>query len=419
MIRPLAPIIAASLLMASGPRTIADTVTKTNGQKLTGDIVAESEKDVTLQTNLGELLVRTKIARADIAAIQKDAAAQSRYCRIPIHGTIGPDVRADWLARALEQAAGFKANYIVLDIDSPGGSVAEMAKILDLLSKQEKVHTVAHVHRAMSAAAMIAMACRTIVVDSGASIGAAVPWRAGPDGTPRDVEAKFLSSFRALCRANAEMHRHEPLLAQGMMDMDLVLTVVAEADGRPRVVEGRPKGTPGTPLKKAGEILCLSASEARTCGLAAGFAEDAKGLQRVLGTKDWAPVGESVWAFMESRPAAARADEERQQQAQAAEDRREKLAGLLKKADARIEELKKQKDEAGKRVAAVPLECQGELNRIDPRLPAAQQDAKNREIRQRYETAYAEAQNALRRADAELQELQRLKSEAVTRLRDQ
>jgi membrane-bound serine protease (ClpP class) len=392
---------------------------KKNGERLTGDVVTESEKDVTLQTSVGELLVRTRISRGEIASVEKDVLAQNRYCLIPIHGEIGTDVRADWVAKALAQAAGFKANYLVFDIDSPGGSVAEMVKIMEVISKAERAHTVAYVHRAMSAAAMISMCCRTIVVDSRASIGAAVPWRIGPDGTPRDVEAKFMSSYRALCKSAAEVHRHAPLIAQGMMDLDLVLSITRDEDGQVRVLEGAPpKGSNRVALKKAGEILCLSASEARACGLAAGVAEDARGLQRVLGAEDWMPVGESVWAYLQSRPAAAKADQERQEQAQFEEDRRARLAELLTKADARIEELKKLKDTAAKRVAAIPLECQGELNRIDARLSGAQQDAKNLEIRKKYETMYAEQQNALRRTDAELQELERLKKEAAARARE-
>jgi membrane-bound serine protease (ClpP class) len=410
MSRTFVPIILAAAI-AFPPLAAADTVTKTNGQKLTGVIVAESETELTLQTSIGELVVRTRIARDQIASFQKEAVAQNRYCRIPLHGEVGADIKAEWVAKAFAQAAGFNANYIILDIDSPGGSIAEMAKIMDFLSKQEKVHTVAHVHRAMSAAAMIALTCRTIVLDSHATIGAAVPWRVGPDGLPRDVEAKFLASYRALCKSAAEARRHSPLLAQGMMDMDLVLSIARDADGNPRVVEGTPRG-PSTPLKKKGEILCLSSGEARASGLAAGIVEDARSLQRLLGAKDWAPVGESVWAYMQSRPAAARADKERLMQTQQAAERKERLAEALAKTGARMEELLKIKEEAARRVAALPVEFQAELKRIDPRLTPTQHDARNLEIRKHYETAYAEAHNTLARADAELQEIQRFRENA-------
>ena len=61
----------AAVLGAAAAVSRADTVVKTSGQTLTGLVVAESAADVTLQTNVGELVVRTKIARAEIAAIRK------------------------------------------------------------------------------------------------------------------------------------------------------------------------------------------------------------------------------------------------------------------------------------------------------------------------------------------------------------
>ncbi len=413
--RMIAGIVAGiSLLLAAHP-AFGDTILKTNGQRLTGLVTEQTATEITLQTNVGALVVRTQIPLKDIASIQRDAVAENRYCRIPIHGIIGESVKAEWVAKALEQAEGFGANYVVLDIDSPGGHVDDMAKIIDLLEKQTKFTMVAHIKKAMSASAIIALTCRKIVMQPQASIGAAVPWKFGPDGTPNDVEAKFLSAYRAVAKGAAEYGHHDPLLAEGMMDMDLVLSAIHQ-DNMVAVVEGQPEE--GRVLKKAKQIMCLSTLEAEGCGLAAGSCANPRDLQKILKVADWSPVGDSVWAYMLSQPELEKVNEDRSAAEQNATLDRDKADETLKEVDARIALLTQQKEDAAKRAASLAQEYQGELNKIDPHLSAADHDTKTLALRTQYESAYAEAQNALGKADSELQDLQKLRTALAAKLRD-
>lgn len=408
--------LASSLALLSvlTAPALADTITKTNGETLSGLVVAETNDVVTLQTNFGGIVLQQKIAKKDISSIHKDAIAQNRYCLIPIHGEIGPDVKAKWIAKALDQAAAFNANYIVFDIDSPGGEVYEMKDILEVLSKQSRFQTIAYVRRAMSAAAIIALSCRTIVVEPRAGIGAAVPWQIGPKGTPEDVEAKFLSAFRALAKSTAEFGHHSPLLAQGMMDMNLVLSITHEKT--PEIVEG--DADDSTPLKKKGEILCLSATDAIRCGLAADTVTSINDLQRTLSLKDWSPVGQSVWSFMESRPAADKADQEKQTQTLVAASQKQQLEKALEALDARIKVVSQAKEDAENRLSSIPKDCQAELDKSTTNLTLEQREAKRIEINGRYEALFHEAQNTFGRADMELQDLNRVRTNILAKLND-
>ncbi len=408
-------------ILAAAALCRADTVIKKSGQTLTGLIIAESDNDITIQNNVGELVVRTKVARNDIAEIHKDAVAEHRYCRIPIHGEIGKDVKVDWLAKAFAQAIGFDANYVVLDIDSPGGDIQEMAKIMELISKQDKVKVVAHVHKAMSAAAMIAMTCPTIIVDGRASIGAAVPWKVGPDGTPMEVEAKFISAYRALCKSAAEYAHHSPLLAQGMIDMNLAL-MISKREGGVEIIEGEiaPASDPRAKvLKKKGEIMCLSSAEAIESGLAVGTAEWPKDLQKILGVNDWAPVGESVWAYMEARPVAEKVNHERAQEAQAALAAKSRVVQQINAIDARITALMANKAEAEKQAEALPGAYKAEIAKIHSRLGPSQHDDQVAQIKAKYQALFDKTNDAVAQAEHDVPELSAQKNKLLADLKAQ
>ncbi|MCL2640355.1 MAG: hypothetical protein FWD53_05880 [Phycisphaerales bacterium] len=294
-------ITACSLLLFS-TTALADSITKTNGQTLHGKIVEETPDLITLQSNLGELITRTRIARKDIAKIKRDAVADASYCRIPIEGTIGQDVTAHALEKSLELARSLGSNYVVLCIDSGGGEAGEMVKILEVLKNCTDMKLIAHVKRAGSAAALIAMTCPTIIVATDSSIGAAVPFKVGPDGTPENVEAKWLSFFESIARGAAQSGGHSPLLVRGMMDLELTLSLRTTPDGKPEVFEG--SAPDATLIKKPGKILTLQGPESHACGLAAAIADDITRPPPILGIKSWSSVGDAPWSKMKNNPQA-------------------------------------------------------------------------------------------------------------------
>ena len=305
--RAIGVAVAAAAVLAIATAAAADTLQKTDGTTLEGKVVAQTADTVTFEMNEGGVTLRQRIARSKIRSIQVDAHEGVGYCTIPLCGDIGTEVKAADLKRALDEARRSGAQYVILVIDSMGGSVAERNDLLVVLAQTTDLKLVAYVKRALSAAAVLAIACPQIYMDPNASIGAAVAYKVGPDGTPRDVEEKFRSAIRAGERAAANLGGHSDLWIRGMSEIDLELAVVPAEDGRPpRLVEAGPDVT-GTIIKKKGQILTMTAQEALDAGLSSGTIRDVAAIREGLGIKAWHNTGEQASSIMVSKAKEAKA----------------------------------------------------------------------------------------------------------------
>ena len=144
------------------------------------------------------------------------APGEATYVVVPVKGEIGGEFTAEQLRMGLKLAHDKKATAVVLDIDTPGGSIDEADKTVALIMEQKDVRIVALVRRALSAGAPITMACKEIYVTNGAVIGAAVPFQRGENQLPQEIEEKFKSVWRACCRKAADYGGHSSLLAEAM-----------------------------------------------------------------------------------------------------------------------------------------------------------------------------------------------------------
>lgn len=224
-------------------------------------------------------------ARAGEPASQP-AVTGATYLRVPVRGVIGRDFHSEILKQYMAQAARFKPTVVLLDVDTPGGSVTDAERIVDLIISDPNTRYVALVHRALSAGATITMACKEIYVTEGATFGAAVSFTPDKDGKPEnipaDVAEKFQSAWRAVCRKSAEFGGHSALLAEAMADPDFSLTLRHQDDKA--IVERDGKGEL---FKAKGRILTMTAKEAVACEMARGIAADAKAVGVALGMGTW------------------------------------------------------------------------------------------------------------------------------------
>jgi membrane-bound ClpP family serine protease len=107
----------------------------------------------------------------------------SKVAIITIHDEIDEKgVMAHSVKRRIDQAAAAGYDAIVFDIDCPGGEVAGVLDICNYIKSAPITNTIAWVHpTAYSGAAVIALACREIVVDAPCSFGDAMPITIGQD----------------------------------------------------------------------------------------------------------------------------------------------------------------------------------------------------------------------------------------------
>jgi membrane-bound serine protease (ClpP class) len=136
---------------------------------------------------------------------------------------------APYVERVLDQAAAAGAAAVVLEVNTFGGRVDAAVLIRDTLLRS-RVRTVAFVNkRAISAGALIALAAETIAMADGGTIGAATPVQMGAPGSPaQPVAEKTVSYMRKEFRATAESRGRPPLLAEAMVDADVVIPGVIE-----------------------------------------------------------------------------------------------------------------------------------------------------------------------------------------------
>lgn len=141
----------------------------------------------------------------------------------PIHGMIDLGL-APYVKRILDEAQAAGADAVVLDINTFGGRVDAAVQIRDTLLNS-RVPTIAFINkRAISAGALISLATEKIVMSGGGTIGAATPVQAGqPGSAAQPVEEKSVSYVRKEFRATAESRKRPPLVAEAMVDADVVI----------------------------------------------------------------------------------------------------------------------------------------------------------------------------------------------------
>lgn len=118
---------------------------------------------------------------------------------------------------ALTEAQRKKVDYVILEINTPGGRVDAAdyinQKILDF-----PIPVWAFINNnAYSAGALIAIACDSIYMAEGANIGAVTP----VDAEGKYAPEKYRAAIRAKMRASAEANRRNPKIAEAMVDETL------------------------------------------------------------------------------------------------------------------------------------------------------------------------------------------------------
>lgn len=168
--------------------------------------------------------------------------AQQKIMIMEIKDVIDPRMHR-YVTLALKEATEIEADMVIIEMDTYGGVLTDAKEIVDEIMHFKKPVWVFINSDAASAGALISIACDSIYMAPGASIGAATV----VDGQGEKAPDKYQSYMRSIMRSTAEEKGRDPKIAEGMVDEDLV-------------IEG---------VKKAGQIITFSTSEA----LQHGFCE--------------------------------------------------------------------------------------------------------------------------------------------------
>lgn len=141
---------------------------------------------------------------------------------------------------ALEHAAKTNTDIIIIDMDTFGGALSDTKEIVDQLMDVKIPVWVFINSDAASAGALISIACDSIYMAPGATIGAATV----VDGSGGAAPDKYQSYMRSIMRSTAEENGRDPRIAEGMVDENVVIDS----------------------LKQAGKVITFTTSEAMENG---------------------------------------------------------------------------------------------------------------------------------------------------------
>ena len=219
---------------------------------------------------------------------------------IPIKGPI-TETTYRAVKRKVVRARAAGAQLVIFELNTPGGESGAMKDLLRLiLDELRSVHTVAYVNpEAISAGAVISLACNEIAMSPTAIIGDAMPIMVGAGGQlvpiPKAERGKIESYFRGQVRTLAKQNGYNVELCEAMVTLTMEiwlirnsrtqeLRIVSADDWRSKVA-GEPTAEPTTApsamaaagngwqyvrtLDGPGELVTLTADEAVFAGIAA------------------------------------------------------------------------------------------------------------------------------------------------------
>ena len=203
---------------------------------------------------------------------------ERRVCVARVQGTIGP-ATASYLARALGEAAGQKAECLVIELDTPGGLLDSTREIIQSFLRSP-VPTVVFVSPqgawAGSAGCFITLAADVAVMAPSTSIGAAHPVGLGAGGEKQDEVMKqklenFAASYleaiagkrhRNIEWARASVRESAAITADRALELKVVDLMAEDLPDLLKRLDGREVG--GRRLKTAGAttvVLPMSVRE--------------------------------------------------------------------------------------------------------------------------------------------------------------
>lgn len=179
---------------------------------------------------------------------------------IPIEDTVEQGLNA-FLSRATEKAETEGADYIIFEIDTPGGRVDAASQIAELIQSIETPTVSFIVNQALSAGSYIALNTNEIYMKPHATMGASGV--INQDGTAANKKAQ--SAWLAAMKSAAESQGRDPEYAAAMANPEINLPEL-----------GAPKG----------KYLTLGPESAVEVGYAAGIVEGRAELLKDMGVQN-------------------------------------------------------------------------------------------------------------------------------------
>ncbi len=217
--------------------------------------------------------------------VDQEQPLASKIAVIPIRGDVDYGLQKS-LERRVMEALESKNEVLIFEMDTWGGGLDPAVEIGDLIDNIKietdgKVKTVAYVHKkAISAGALISLACQEIVMRRGTTIGDCQPIMISPQTrTIEPAPEKIETTVRTMMRKYAQSNGYPEVLCEAMVDVDLEVDKVTFPDGTVRYLTPRDldqlseddkKGIEKKLVVAAGKLLTMHDKEAHEYDLSRG-----------------------------------------------------------------------------------------------------------------------------------------------------
>lgn len=324
-----AACVVGALAVALTPaRAVADTIVLKDGTKIEGTITDEKPDFVWITVKIGELKKPRLVNRSEIKEIVRDKPAdggaetgskpeagapatgkdgEKAAPRIPEGATkvavisqeemVGPFMNADAFKYAVSLIPkDQKPDIIVMRINSGGGALIEVPKLMDLIQKDLKpeYRVVAWIESAISAAAMTAMNCEEIYMMKRGNLGGAVAFSMTGPGKAQAMKDEGLEMVLKLGEQIAKNGRYDPLVIRAMQEF-MALSANIDEDGR---VTWQNDENGQFLVNRKDRILTLNAENALKFKVSKGTADTLPELMTLMGVQEWVEVGKPADAHM-------------------------------------------------------------------------------------------------------------------------
>lgn len=203
----------------------------------------------------------------------------SKVAVITVHGTVDYGLQKS-LDRRKNEAIDAGADLLIFQMDTWGGHLDAGIEIGDLINNVKietkgRVQTVAYVHKkAISAGAMISLACREIVMRTGTTIGDCQAIMVDPQTRMmKEAPEKIQTTVRAIMRKYAQSNGYPEVVCEAMVNPRLEVHKVTARNGEVKYMTKEQFEALSTVDKEdakkelvvpEGQLLTMTDSEAKT-----------------------------------------------------------------------------------------------------------------------------------------------------------
>lgn len=233
------------------------------------------------------------------------ATATQKIYAAPIKGEVDPGMAA-FVARVHQEASKDSDALVIMTIDTFGGRLDSALEIVETLLKFPEKKTIAFVEsKAISAGALISLACADLVMRPSTTIGDCAPIIHTQEG-PEMMGEKFQSPIRAKFRALAQRNGYPEALTEAMVTPEKEVYAVEIAGERifmdaKTFADLTPEELDNIASKKTiiaeGELLTMNAAEALDYGFSRMTADSIEEMLKQMEITDYEIVRiEEMWS---------------------------------------------------------------------------------------------------------------------------